>query len=220
MRDVDVERADRQQPAVGRDHADRPGGRRHRGVRRLRPRPLHCRTPRTARSSTVRGWRPGRCSRRCAKQTSCVPGWGLWSWAGPTGTRQWWPTWSASLDHVSGGRAIARARRGLAGQRARGVRHRPAVGPRPLDRFEESVRVVASLLREPRTTFEGRTTRCTTHPDQPAPVQDRLPVLVAAAVSGGRCAPRRRMPTCGTRGHAGVVRGQECRASDASAAPR
>ena len=39
--------------------------------------------------------------------------------------------------------------------------------------------VVASLLREPRTTFDGRFFQLHDAPNQPAPVQERLPVLVA-----------------------------------------
>ena len=47
-----------------------------------------------------------------------------------------------------------------------------------LDRFEEACRVVSSLLREPRTTFEGEHYRLTDAPNQPAPVQPKLPLLV------------------------------------------
>ena len=83
------------------------------------------------RSSTVRGWRPGRCCRRCPQQTSSCR-LGALVLGGTYRHPAVVANMAASLDHVSGGRAIARARRGLAGQRARGVRHRPAVGPRPL----------------------------------------------------------------------------------------
>ncbi len=85
----------------------------------------------------------------------------------------------AALDHVSGGRAIAGLGAGWQ------VNEHQAYGIDLLsakdrsDRFEESVHVVASLLREPRTTFEGRHFRLHDAPNQPAPLQERLPVLVA-----------------------------------------
>ena len=85
----------------------------------------------------------------------------------------------AALDHVSGGRAIAGLGAGWQ------VNEHAAYGIDLLsdrdrsDRFEESVHVVASLLREGRTTFEGRYFSLHDAPNQPAPVQDRLPVLVA-----------------------------------------
>jgi alkanesulfonate monooxygenase SsuD/methylene tetrahydromethanopterin reductase-like flavin-dependent oxidoreductase (luciferase family) len=85
----------------------------------------------------------------------------------------------AALDHVSGGRAIAGLGAGwqVNEHAAYGI-DRLSVKDRS-DRFEETVHVVASLLREPRTTFDGRFFQLTDAPNQPAPVQDRLPVLVA-----------------------------------------
>ena len=85
----------------------------------------------------------------------------------------------AALDHVSGGRAIAGLGAGwqVNEHAAYGI-DRLSVKDRS-DRFEESVHVVASLLREPRTTYDGRYFQLTDAPNQPAPVQDRLPVLVA-----------------------------------------
>jgi F420-dependent oxidoreductase-like protein len=85
----------------------------------------------------------------------------------------------ASLDTVSDGRAIAGLGAGWQ------VNEHAAYGIDLLstrdrsDRFEESVHVVASLLREPRTTFEGRFFTLRDAPNQPAPLQERLPVLVA-----------------------------------------
>jgi alkanesulfonate monooxygenase SsuD/methylene tetrahydromethanopterin reductase-like flavin-dependent oxidoreductase (luciferase family) len=87
----------------------------------------------------------------------------------------------AALDHVSGGRAIAGLGAGWQ------VNEHAAYGIDLLsvrdrsDRFEETVHVVASLLREPRTTYDGRFFQLTDAPNQPAPVQDRLPVLVAGS---------------------------------------
>jgi alkanesulfonate monooxygenase SsuD/methylene tetrahydromethanopterin reductase-like flavin-dependent oxidoreductase (luciferase family) len=47
-----------------------------------------------------------------------------------------------------------------------------------MDRFEEAVQVLHSLLREPRTTFAGDYFQLKDAPNQPAPVQDRLPLLI------------------------------------------
>jgi alkanesulfonate monooxygenase SsuD/methylene tetrahydromethanopterin reductase-like flavin-dependent oxidoreductase (luciferase family) len=87
----------------------------------------------------------------------------------------------ASLDHLSGGRAIAGLGAGWQvnehaayGIDLMSVRDRS-------DRFEETVQVVASLLRQPRTTFDGRHFTLTDAPNQPAPLQERLPVLVAGS---------------------------------------
>ncbi len=87
----------------------------------------------------------------------------------------------AALDHVSDGRAIAGLGAGWQ------VNEHAAYGIDLLsvrdrsDRFEESVQVVASLLREPRTTFDGRFFQLHDAPNEPVPVQDRLPVLVAGS---------------------------------------
>jgi F420-dependent oxidoreductase-like protein len=47
-----------------------------------------------------------------------------------------------------------------------------------LDRFEEACEVLTGLLRERRTTFAGEHYRVTDAPNQPAPVQERLPILI------------------------------------------
>jgi F420-dependent oxidoreductase-like protein len=50
-----------------------------------------------------------------------------------------------------------------------------------LDRFEEAVRVLRSLLDEPRTTFSGQYFQLDDAPNQPAPVQSRMPLLIGGA---------------------------------------
>jgi alkanesulfonate monooxygenase SsuD/methylene tetrahydromethanopterin reductase-like flavin-dependent oxidoreductase (luciferase family) len=94
-----------------------------------------------------------------------------------------------TLDHISGGRAIAGLGAGwqVNEHRAYGI-DLLSPGDRS-DRFEESVAVVSSLLRNARTTFDGRFFRLVDAPNRPAPVQERLPVLVAG---GGE---RRTLPT-------------------------
>jgi len=94
-----------------------------------------------------------------------------------------------TIDHISGGRAIAGLGAGwqVNEHRAYGI-DLLSPGDRS-DRFEESVAVVASLLREQRTTFEGRFFQLIDAPNKPSPVQERLPVLVAG---GGE---KRTLPT-------------------------
>ncbi len=50
-----------------------------------------------------------------------------------------------------------------------------------MDRFEEAVQILHSLLRKPRTTFAGHYFQLTEAPNQPGPVQDRLPLLIGGA---------------------------------------
>jgi len=94
-----------------------------------------------------------------------------------------------ALDHVSGGRAIAGLGAGWQ------VNEHAAYGidlmtPHDLsDRFEESVAVISSMLREERTTFGGRYFQLDDAPNRPRPVQERLPILVGG---GGE---RRTIPT-------------------------
>jgi F420-dependent oxidoreductase-like protein len=47
-----------------------------------------------------------------------------------------------------------------------------------MDRFEEAAQILHGLLGQPRTTFPGRYFQLRDAPNQPSPVQDRLPLLV------------------------------------------
>jgi F420-dependent oxidoreductase-like protein len=47
-----------------------------------------------------------------------------------------------------------------------------------MDRFEEAVQILHSMLRQPRTTFSGEYFQVQDAPNQPAPVQDQLPLLI------------------------------------------
>jgi F420-dependent oxidoreductase-like protein len=47
-----------------------------------------------------------------------------------------------------------------------------------MDRFDEAIQVLSSLLREPRTTFTGRYYELRDAPCQPAPVQRSMPLLI------------------------------------------
>jgi alkanesulfonate monooxygenase SsuD/methylene tetrahydromethanopterin reductase-like flavin-dependent oxidoreductase (luciferase family) len=83
-----------------------------------------------------------------------------------------------ALDHVSDGRAIAGLGAGWQ------VNEHAAYGldlmtPGELsDRFEESVAIIASLLREDRTTYAGTHFQVADAPNNPKPVNPRLPILV------------------------------------------
>ncbi len=47
-----------------------------------------------------------------------------------------------------------------------------------LDRFEEATQIIVSMLREPRTTFDGKYFQVKDAPNQPRPVQEKLPILI------------------------------------------
>lgn len=47
-----------------------------------------------------------------------------------------------------------------------------------MDRFEEAIQILRSMLSQPRTTFSGRYYQLLDAPCQPAPAQDRLPLLI------------------------------------------
>ncbi len=49
-----------------------------------------------------------------------------------------------------------------------------------IDRFAEAVQVIRSLLDNPRTTFDGKYYRLRDATCEPKPVQERLPILIAA----------------------------------------
>jgi F420-dependent oxidoreductase-like protein len=47
-----------------------------------------------------------------------------------------------------------------------------------MDRFEEAIQILHSMLSQPRTTFSGRYYQLVDAPCQPAPAQGRLPLLI------------------------------------------
>jgi F420-dependent oxidoreductase-like protein len=88
---------------------------------------------------------------------------------------------AAAIDHISGGRLTLGVgagwqlnEHGAYGIELGTVRER-------LDRFDEAVQVLRSLLSEPRTTFEGAYYRLQDAPNQPAPVGGGLPLLIGGA---------------------------------------
>lgn len=85
---------------------------------------------------------------------------------------------AATIDHVSNGRFVLGLGAGwqVNEHRAYGI-ELPEAKPR-VDRFEEAIAIVRSLLDEPRTTASGTYYEFTDAPSNPKPVQDRLPILV------------------------------------------
>ncbi|HEY8523772.1 MAG TPA: TIGR03560 family F420-dependent LLM class oxidoreductase [Acidimicrobiales bacterium] len=88
---------------------------------------------------------------------------------------------AATVDQISGGRFVLGLGAGWQENEHRqyGI-ELPPVGER-VDRFEEAVQVIRSLLSEPVTTFVGAHYRLTDAVCEPKPVQDPLPVLIGAS---------------------------------------
>lgn len=85
---------------------------------------------------------------------------------------------AAAVDQISGGRLTLGIGAGWQ------VNEHAAYGiplgsvKERMDRFEEACQVLSSLLRENRTTFHGRYFNLEEAPNQPAPVQAKLPLLI------------------------------------------
>jgi F420-dependent oxidoreductase-like protein len=85
---------------------------------------------------------------------------------------------AAAVDQVSNGRLTLGV--GAGWQENEHAAYGLALGPvrERMDRFEEAVEVLLSLLREPRTTFSGRYYQLQDAPCQPVPVQHPIPLLI------------------------------------------
>jgi F420-dependent oxidoreductase-like protein len=85
---------------------------------------------------------------------------------------------AATLDHVTGGRFTLGVGAGwqVNEHEQYGIELPPV--KQLLDRFEEALQVLHGLLRQPRTTVDGRYYRLTDAVCEPKPVQDPLPILV------------------------------------------
>lgn len=90
----------------------------------------------------------------------------------------------SALDHVSGGRAIAGI--GAGWQENEHASYGIELGSitERIDRFEEYVEILSSMLREETTTYEGRYYTVRDAPCDPRPVQHALPLLLG--VRGAR----------------------------------
>jgi alkanesulfonate monooxygenase SsuD/methylene tetrahydromethanopterin reductase-like flavin-dependent oxidoreductase (luciferase family) len=85
---------------------------------------------------------------------------------------------ATTIDHISNGRMVLGLGAGwqINEHRAYGIELEPP--KRRVDRFEEAIRIVRSLLGEERTTFDGAIYTITDAPCDPPPVQSPLPILV------------------------------------------
>ena len=88
---------------------------------------------------------------------------------------------AATIDQLSGGRLVLGIGAGwqINEHGAYGIELEP---PRArVDRFEEAIQIVRSLLAEERTSFDGEVYRFVDAPCEPKPVQSPLPILVGTA---------------------------------------
>ncbi len=85
---------------------------------------------------------------------------------------------AAAVDQVSGGRLTLGL--GAGWQENEHAAYGLALGSirERMDRFEEAVQILRSLLRESRTTFSGQYYEVQDAPNQPAPVQGKMPLLI------------------------------------------
>ncbi len=85
---------------------------------------------------------------------------------------------AAATDRISGGRLTLGL--GAGWQLNEHAAYGLPLGPpkERLDRFEEACRIVIGLLRDARTTVQGDYFEVRNAPNQPAPVQSRLPILI------------------------------------------
>ena len=88
---------------------------------------------------------------------------------------------AATLDHISHGRMVLGLGAGwqINEHKAYGIELEPP--KQRVDRFEEAIQVIRSLLDEDRTTFEGDYYTITDAPSDPSPVQERLPIVVGTS---------------------------------------
>jgi F420-dependent oxidoreductase-like protein len=85
---------------------------------------------------------------------------------------------AAAVDHISHGRLLLGIGAGWQENEHAAYGLKLGSVKERLDRFEEAAQVVISLLREKRTTFNGSYFRLAEAPNQPAPVQQPIPVLI------------------------------------------
>ena len=85
---------------------------------------------------------------------------------------------ASTIDHISNGRMVLGLGAGwqINEHRAYGIELEPP--KQRVDRFDEAIQIIRSLLAEDRTTFEGSVYSIIDAPSDPAPVQSPLPLLV------------------------------------------
>lgn len=85
---------------------------------------------------------------------------------------------AAAIDRISDGRFVLGLGAGWQINEHRAYGFALEAPKERVDRFEEGIRIVRSMLDEPRTTFEGRYYTVLDAPNDPPPVQPRLPIIV------------------------------------------
>ncbi|HVE94946.1 MAG TPA: TIGR03560 family F420-dependent LLM class oxidoreductase [Acidimicrobiales bacterium] len=88
---------------------------------------------------------------------------------------------ASAIDQVSGGRLLLGIGAGWQENEHRAYGIELGTVKERLDRFEEACEVVTGLLRAPRTTVHGKYFDVTDAPNQPAPAQPRLPLLIGGS---------------------------------------
>ena len=88
---------------------------------------------------------------------------------------------AAAVDNISGGRLLLGIGAGWQDNEHLAYGIELGTIKERLDRFEEACAVITSLTREARTNFKGDYFQVTDAPNQPAPVQAKLPILIGGA---------------------------------------
>jgi alkanesulfonate monooxygenase SsuD/methylene tetrahydromethanopterin reductase-like flavin-dependent oxidoreductase (luciferase family) len=85
---------------------------------------------------------------------------------------------AATIDHISDGRMVLGIGAGWQINEHRAYGIELEAPKQRVDRFDEAIQIIRSLLSEDRTTFDGSVYSITDAPSDPAPVQSPLPILV------------------------------------------
>jgi len=85
---------------------------------------------------------------------------------------------AAAVDNISGGRLLLGVGAGWQENEHQAYGIELGTIKERLDRFEEAVAVIVAMTREKRATYKGDYFAVTDAPNQPAPVQAKLPILI------------------------------------------
>lgn len=88
---------------------------------------------------------------------------------------------AAAVDQISGGRLLLGIGAGWQENEHDSYGLELGTIKERLDRFEEAVQIVRDLTRENRTNFKGEYFTVQDAPNQPAPVQEKLPILIGGS---------------------------------------
>jgi len=85
---------------------------------------------------------------------------------------------AATIDHISGGRLVLGIGAGWQINEHRAYGIELEAPKQRVDRFDEAIQIMRSLLSDDRTTFDGDVYTITDAPCDPKPIQSPLPILV------------------------------------------